>query len=70
MRVEDLVNTTYPVGDGDSKTTTSTLESVAELAKAEGLDPLSLIIGVDLAEELFIAHRYGETRTSNRGVSG
>jgi len=46
------------------------LESVAELAKAEGLDPLSLIIGVDLAEELFIAHRYGETRTSNRGVSG
>lgn len=70
LRVEDLVNTAYPVGDGDSKTTTSTLESVAELAKAEGLDPLSLIIGVDLAEELFIAHRYGETRTSNRGVSG
>jgi tetratricopeptide (TPR) repeat protein len=35
-------------------------EAVAELKKAESLDPLSLIIGADLAEELLIAHRYDE----------
>jgi TolB-like protein/DNA-binding winged helix-turn-helix (wHTH) protein/Tfp pilus assembly protein PilF len=35
-------------------------EAVAELEKAESLDPLSLIIGADLAEELLIAHRYDE----------
>ena len=33
-------------------------EAVAELERAENLDPLSLIIGADLAEELMIAHRY------------
>jgi tetratricopeptide (TPR) repeat protein len=35
-------------------------EAVAELTKAESLDPLSLIISADLAEELLIAHRYDE----------
>jgi tetratricopeptide (TPR) repeat protein len=35
-------------------------EAIAELEKAESLDPLSLIIGADLAEELLIAHRYDE----------
>jgi TolB-like protein/DNA-binding winged helix-turn-helix (wHTH) protein/Tfp pilus assembly protein PilF len=35
-------------------------EAVAELKKAESLDPLSLIISADLAEELLIAHRYDE----------
>jgi TolB-like protein/DNA-binding winged helix-turn-helix (wHTH) protein/Tfp pilus assembly protein PilF len=35
-------------------------EAVAELEKAKSLDPLSLIIGADLAEELLIAHRYDE----------
>jgi TolB-like protein/DNA-binding winged helix-turn-helix (wHTH) protein/Tfp pilus assembly protein PilF len=35
-------------------------EAVAELEKAESLDPLSLIIGADLAEELLIARRYDE----------
>jgi TolB-like protein/DNA-binding winged helix-turn-helix (wHTH) protein/Tfp pilus assembly protein PilF len=35
-------------------------EAVAELAKAENLDPLSLIISTDLAEELLIARRYDE----------
>jgi len=35
-------------------------EAVAELKKAENLDPLSLIISADLAEELLIAHRYDD----------
>jgi TolB-like protein/DNA-binding winged helix-turn-helix (wHTH) protein/Tfp pilus assembly protein PilF len=35
-------------------------EAIAEMKKAENLDPLSLIIGADLAEELLIAHRYDE----------
>jgi tetratricopeptide (TPR) repeat protein len=35
-------------------------EAIAEMKKAESLDPLSLIIGADLAEELVIAHRYDE----------
>ncbi len=35
-------------------------EAVAELKKAENLDPLSLIISADLAEELLIAHHYDE----------
>ncbi len=35
-------------------------EAVAELEKAESFDPLSLIIGADLAEELLIARRYDE----------
>jgi tetratricopeptide (TPR) repeat protein len=30
------------------------------LKKAEDLDPLSLIIGADLAEDLLLAHRYDE----------
>jgi TolB-like protein/DNA-binding winged helix-turn-helix (wHTH) protein/Tfp pilus assembly protein PilF len=35
-------------------------EAVAELQKAGNLDPLSLIISTDLAEELLIARRYDE----------
>jgi TolB-like protein/DNA-binding winged helix-turn-helix (wHTH) protein/Flp pilus assembly protein TadD len=35
-------------------------EAVAEVKKAASLDPLSLIISSDLAEELLIAHRYEE----------
>jgi tetratricopeptide (TPR) repeat protein len=41
-------------------------EAVAELEKAESLDPLSLIIGADLAEELLIAHRYSEAIKQSR----
>jgi TolB-like protein/DNA-binding winged helix-turn-helix (wHTH) protein/Flp pilus assembly protein TadD len=41
-------------------------EAVAELKKAESLDPLSLIIGADLAEELLIAHRYDEAIRQGR----
>ncbi len=35
-------------------------DGIAELRKAESLDPLSLIIGADLADALCIAHRYDE----------
>jgi TolB-like protein/DNA-binding winged helix-turn-helix (wHTH) protein/Tfp pilus assembly protein PilF len=41
-------------------------EAVAELQKAESLDPLSLIIGADLAEELLIAHRFDEAKKQSR----
>src|SRR5215471_17929820 len=36
-------------------------EGLAELTKAESLDPLSLIIGADLADALCIARRYDES---------
>jgi len=36
-------------------------EGIAELNKAESLDPLSLIISADLADALCIAHRYEES---------
>jgi len=36
-------------------------EGIAELKKAEALDPLSLIISSDLADALCIAHRYDES---------
>ena len=35
-------------------------EAIVEMKKAEDLDPLSLIIGADLAEDFLIAHRYDE----------
>src|SRR5215475_2698273 len=35
-------------------------EGIAELKKAESVDPLSLIIGADLADALCIAHRYDD----------
>jgi TolB-like protein/DNA-binding winged helix-turn-helix (wHTH) protein len=38
-------------------------EAVAELEKAENMDPLSLVIGTDLAEEFLIAHRYDDAIT-------
>ena len=36
-------------------------EGIAELRKAESLDPLSLIISADIADALCIAHRYDES---------
>ena len=36
-------------------------DGIAELKKAESLDPLSLIISADLADALCIAHRYDES---------
>jgi Flp pilus assembly protein TadD len=41
-------------------------EAVAEMKKAESLDPLSLVIGADLAEALLIAHRYDEAIKQSR----
>lgn len=41
-------------------------EAIAEMKTAQGLDPLSLIIGADLAEELIIAHRYDEAIEQSR----
>ena len=41
-------------------------EAVAEVEKAESLDPLSLIINADLAEELLVAHRYDDAIKQSR----
>jgi TolB-like protein/DNA-binding winged helix-turn-helix (wHTH) protein/Flp pilus assembly protein TadD len=41
-------------------------EGIAELRKAESLDPLSLIISADLADALCIAHRYDESVQQSR----
>ncbi len=41
-------------------------EAVAEVEKAESLDPLSLIINADLAEELLVAHRFDESIKQSR----
>ena len=41
-------------------------EAVAEVRKAASLDPLSLIVGSDLAEELLVAHRYDEALEQSR----
>src|ERR1700757_1834835 len=41
-------------------------EAIAEVKKAENLDPLSLIIGADLAEELLVARRYDEAIKQSR----
>jgi TolB-like protein/Flp pilus assembly protein TadD len=43
-------------------------EAIAEMRKAESLDPLSLIIGADLADVLFAAHRYNEATKQSRKV--
>ncbi len=43
-------------------------EAIAEMKKADRLDPLSLIIGADLAEELLIAHRYDEAIKESRKI--
>jgi tetratricopeptide (TPR) repeat protein len=40
--------------------------AVAEIQKAESLDPLSLIISADLAEELLVAHRFNEAIEQSR----
>lgn len=41
-------------------------EGLAELRKAQSLDPLSLIISADLADALCVAHRYGESVEQSR----
>ena len=41
-------------------------EGIAELRKAENLDPLSLIISADLADALCIAHLYDESLQQSR----
>jgi TolB-like protein/DNA-binding winged helix-turn-helix (wHTH) protein len=41
-------------------------DAIAEVRKAENLDPLSLIIGADLAEELLVARRYDEAIKQSR----
>ena len=41
-------------------------EAIAEMRKAENLDPLSLIISADMAEDLLIAHRYDEAIKQSR----
>jgi TolB-like protein/Tfp pilus assembly protein PilF len=41
-------------------------EAIAEMKKAESLDPLSLIINADLAELLVLAHRYDESIRQSR----
>jgi TolB-like protein/DNA-binding winged helix-turn-helix (wHTH) protein/Flp pilus assembly protein TadD len=41
-------------------------EGIAELRKAQSLDPLSLIISADLADALCIAHRYDESVQQSR----
>jgi TolB-like protein/DNA-binding winged helix-turn-helix (wHTH) protein/Flp pilus assembly protein TadD len=41
-------------------------EAIAEMRKAENLDPLSLIINADLAELLLLAHSYDESILQSR----
>jgi TolB-like protein/DNA-binding winged helix-turn-helix (wHTH) protein/Flp pilus assembly protein TadD len=41
-------------------------QAIAEMRKAESLDPLSLIINADLAELLVIAHSYDESMRQSR----
>jgi tetratricopeptide (TPR) repeat protein len=41
-------------------------EALGEMRKAQALDPLSLIINADLAEELLIAHSYDESIQQSR----
>ena len=41
-------------------------EAISEMQKAEDLDPLSLIISAELAEEFLIAHRYDEAIKQSR----
>jgi tetratricopeptide (TPR) repeat protein len=41
-------------------------EALAEIRKAENLDPLSLIISADVADVLFAAHRYDESVQQSR----
>jgi TolB-like protein/DNA-binding winged helix-turn-helix (wHTH) protein/Flp pilus assembly protein TadD len=41
-------------------------EAIAEMKKAQNLDPLSLIINADLAELLVLAHHYDESITQSR----
>ena len=43
-------------------------EAIAEMRKAQSLDPLSLIINADLAEFLLIAHFYDESIKQSRKV--
>jgi TolB-like protein/DNA-binding winged helix-turn-helix (wHTH) protein/Flp pilus assembly protein TadD len=41
-------------------------DAIAEMRKAQNLDPLSLIVNADLAELLVLAHHYGESIVQSR----
>jgi TolB-like protein/DNA-binding winged helix-turn-helix (wHTH) protein/Flp pilus assembly protein TadD len=41
-------------------------DAMSELRTAQGLDPLSLIISADIADALFVAHRYDEAVQQSR----
>jgi Flp pilus assembly protein TadD len=41
-------------------------EAIAEMGKAESLDPLSLIISADMADVLFVARQYDESIRQSR----
>ena len=41
-------------------------EAIAEMSKAESLDPLSLIISADMADVLFAAHQYEDSMQQSR----
>lgn len=43
-------------------------QAMTEMRKAENLDPLSLIIGSDLADVLFVARRYDEAIRQSRQI--
>jgi TolB-like protein/DNA-binding winged helix-turn-helix (wHTH) protein/Flp pilus assembly protein TadD len=43
-------------------------EAISEVEKAASLDPLSPIIGADLAEELLVAHRFDEAIKQSRNT--
>jgi hypothetical protein len=43
-------------------------EALAEMRKAENLDPLSLIINSDLAEFLLLTHSYDESVEQGRKI--
>jgi TolB-like protein/DNA-binding winged helix-turn-helix (wHTH) protein/Flp pilus assembly protein TadD len=43
-------------------------EAIAEMRKAQDLDPLSLIISADMADTLLISHRYPEATNQSRRI--
>ena len=48
--------------------TGQTASGIAELKKAQSFDPLSLIIGADLADALCVARRYDESLAASRRI--
>jgi tetratricopeptide (TPR) repeat protein len=47
-----------------------TNEAIVEIKKAESIDPLSLIIGADVADALFVAHMYDEAVRQSKKTLG